>query len=120
LELLEMLRVGTYLRQWHLVGPERALDLAAVDDFWAGPALRRDEDEHRPARPPQVSGARTLLNPVDRVERLIECRRHLPMHALRLVAWHEQGGVGGAAQNFRTYLAGDAPQTRWVAPLVAV
>ena len=38
----------------HLVRPEGALDLQAVDDFRSRPALGRPQDDHGPARPSGV------------------------------------------------------------------
>ena len=49
-ELLQMLGILLRVGQRHLMGAEGAFDLLAVDDLGAGPALGRDEDDHRPAR----------------------------------------------------------------------
>src|ERR1700683_1794657 len=49
-EQLEVLGIGGRIGERHLVRTESALNLKAVDDFRARPALGRIEDDHRPAR----------------------------------------------------------------------
>src|SRR5207245_9778545 len=75
------------IRDRDLVGTERALDRKPVDDLGTRPALRRAEDDHRPARSLLIAELpRIVLNGRDLVEGLIERRRHCLVDPLRLVA----------------------------------
>ena len=59
----------------HLVGAEGAFDLLAIDPFRAGPALRRSENDHGPARAREVGvDAGLVLNASDLLDDPIECR----------------------------------------------
>src|SRR5581483_12188041 len=49
-EQLKVLWVSTDLVKRYLMGSPGAFDRLAVDEFWAGPAFGRAQDEHRPAR----------------------------------------------------------------------
>src|SRR5213075_3119439 len=51
LEQAEVRRVLPHVGERHLVGPERPLDLLAVDFSRAGPPFRGAQDDQRPARP---------------------------------------------------------------------
>ncbi len=51
LELGQVLGLVADVGQRHLVGAERALGGEPVDDLGTGPALRRAQHDHRPARP---------------------------------------------------------------------
>jgi hypothetical protein len=72
----ELLGVGTDGRQRYLVGPPGTLDRQAVEALRAGPALRRTQHDHRPAR---AAGVALDPGPVpdrrDRVEHLVQCGR---------------------------------------------
>ena len=91
LELLEMLgRSRGRDGERHLVGPERALDRQAIDEFRPGPALERSEDDHRPARAGGVAfDAGVVLDLLDLLDHPIEGRGHRLMHLLRLVSLDE-------------------------------
>ncbi len=79
-------------QQRHLVRPEGALDLEAVDHLRSRPALGRPEDDHGPARPHGVLlGPRVLLDPPDVQDDRLDGLGHQPVHRLRLVALHEIG-----------------------------
>src|SRR5919204_6960758 len=54
LEQAEVVEVVPDSGQWHLVRPERAFDLYAVDPIGAGPPLRCAQHDERPARPAAV------------------------------------------------------------------
>ena len=45
----------------HLMRPEGALDLQAIDDLRSGPALGRPQHDHRPTRPGGVMLARAFF-----------------------------------------------------------
>ena len=65
----------------------RSLDRDAVDLARPRPALRRPEDEHRPARPLELAALpRCLLDLRDRVERAVERDREALVHRRRLLA----------------------------------
>ena len=69
LEQREVLGVLADAAERHLVGAEGALDLDAVDLVRAGPALRRAQDDRRPARPPAsrpCAGARAWIARISR------------------------------------------------------
>ena len=53
-EHAEMVGVVAHVGHRDLVRPPRVLDGQAVDLFRAGPALRRAQDDHRPARPSRL------------------------------------------------------------------
>ncbi len=66
LQLRQVLGVVVDLRDRHLMGSPRALDLCAVDDARAGPALRGTKDDHGPRRAGRVAvRSRLPLNPGD-------------------------------------------------------
>ena len=68
-----------------LVGADGPLDGHAVDLLWAGPALRRAQHDHRPARPRGVSLlAGATLQGADLADDLVERRRHPLVHPLGL------------------------------------
>ena len=69
-EQREVLRVAARIGQRHLVRAERPFDPLAVDDARAGPALRRGEHDHRPARPRRDRPlARAVLDVADILRR---------------------------------------------------
>ena len=69
----------------NLVRPPRSLDRNAVDLSRAGPALRRPEDEHRPARPLEAAALpRRCLDLRDRVERAVERGGEALVHQRRI------------------------------------
>ena len=100
---------------------ERALDLQAVDDLRARPALGRLQHDHRPAPPGGVAGgARIALDLPDAAEGLLQRAGHQLVHLLRVVAFHEQGLPAAAPQELGQFLIPDAGQDGGVADLVAV
>ena len=94
-QLFEMLGVFE-IRDRHLMRAPGSLHRLAVHELWAGPAFRRAEHDHRPARPLDRlwRGARSLLDPVyfrqDRIKRagqtLMHQCRDVAFHKMRLVA----------------------------------
>jgi len=95
--------------QRDLVRSERALDLQAVDDLRPRPALRRPEDDHRPARPSEVAlGARRALNPANRLDGLVDRTGHQLVHLLGLVAFHEIRVPAAAPEKLLQLFAFDA------------
>ncbi len=121
LEHPEMLGIAPDLRDRHLMRPERALDLAAVDHFRAGPAFGRLQDDHRPARPAaEALGARLRLDGPDLVQDLLQGLGHQAMHCLRVVAGDDVGLVAVAGEKLLELLVTDAGQHRGVSDLVTV
>ena len=120
-QLPDVLEVIGVDQQRHLVGPERALDLQAVDDFRARPALGRLQHDHRPAPPGRVAGAaRMVLHAADALDGLFQRAGHELVHLLRVVTLDEQGLPAAAAQELVQFLVLDAGQDGGVADLVAV
>ena len=71
----------------HLMGAERALDPQPVDLLRAGPAFRRAEHDHRPARPRRAFRLpRRLADAPDLLDHRIHGGRHRPVHRLGIVA----------------------------------
>ena len=118
-----MLGLLVHLAHRHLVRAPVTLGLLAVDLLRAGPALRRAQHDHRPARPLADAVARRAsvwiaLNLVDdRVER----RRHQLVHRLRVVALDEDTACSrsrGTGCSSSSWLM--RASTRGVGDLVAV
>ena len=118
-----MLGVAGQPGQGHLVGPERALDLHAVDDVGPRPALRGAQHDHRPlrttglglvARPPgRVDLGDLVEAPVERVgQQAVDCGR--------LVAGHDVHAVAVALEQPHQLVVGDAGQHGRVGDLVPV
>ena len=111
--------------QRHLVGAERALDLLAVDDRRAGPALRRAQHDHRPGRRRRrrrVAAARGPLLDRRRSGRG-RCRASSAIAwctVRRVVAGDDVRVVAVAAQQLEQLVLGDAGQQRRVGDLVLV
>ena len=107
--------------QRHLVRVERALDLHAVDDLGPRPALRRAQDDHRPARAAVVlAAAGALLDGGDLVEAVVQRRGHRLVHLGGVVALDVARLVPVAPQEAGEVLLGDAGEDRGVGDLVAV
>ena len=122
LELLEMLgRSRGRHGERHLMGPERALDRQAIDEFRSGPALERSEDDHRPARASGVAlDAGVVLDLPDLLDHPIEGRGHRLMHLLRLVPLDEVRRPAVAEEQVLQFLVGDACEDGRVGDLEAV
>ncbi len=85
-----MVRLGLEVGDRYLVRAERALDLLSVHDPGPGPPLGRAQHDHWPARARRLAlGAGDFLNPGYLIESLLECRRQLLVHRIRLVARNE-------------------------------
>src|SRR3954468_24117428 len=73
-----------------LVGAPGALGRLAVDLLGARPALRRAQDDHRPARAlAEVAAARAALDLGDLVQRAVELGRNELVDGVRVVAGDE-------------------------------
>src|SRR4029077_2135088 len=86
-------------RQRYLMSAPCPLDLLAVDDVWARPALRRAQDDGRPAG--ATSGAvpaRLALEPANVGIGVIHRRCQRLMHMRGLVAGHEDRAMPVAPQ----------------------
>ncbi len=80
-ELRQVRGILGQLRQRHLVRTPVAFGRQAVDRYRPGPAFRRTQHDHRPARPAfRIARARVVLNAVNLVERVAEHFRHPAMH----------------------------------------
>jgi hypothetical protein len=112
-----VVRVG----QRNLVRPECPFNLLTIDDLGAGPALRRGQDDHRPAWPGGVAAAaRQLLNfentPGDQIERV----GHQRVHHGGVVAFDEERLPATAGEELFQFVAGNAGQDGRIGDLVAV
>ena len=83
-----MLGVAAHVGDRDLVRAPRVLDRQAVDLLRAGPALRRPQHDHRPARPPRLGSrlAGVRLDGRDLGERRVERAGEALMDGGRLVA----------------------------------
>src|ERR1700733_9594212 len=103
------------------MGAEGPFDLQAVDDLGSGPALRRVENDHRPARPRALAlRACLVLDLPDLLHRLVERGRHGLMHNAWLVTFNEEGRPTAAAEVLLQFLMGDPGEDSGVRNLVAV
>ena len=126
LEHPEMLGVVAHVGHRDLVRPPRILDRQAVDLFRPGPALRRAEHDHRPARPPRLGSrlAGVRLDGRDLGERgvqrggeaLMDGGRSLAVEAAR----DEDGAVPVALEQRHELRLGNPREDGRVRDLVAV
>ena len=104
-----------------LMGAPRALDLLAVHDLRAGPALGRPKDDHRPLRAAgRLARPRRRLDLADLVEDRVEGRGQLLVDDGRVVALDEVRLVAVADHQVAQLVLGDAGQDGGVGDLVAV
>ena len=121
LELADSLRVLADVRERNLMRAPRVLHGQAVDLLRSSPALRRAQDQHRPSRPARLAVlARGALDARDVVERVVERRRELLVHVVRLVARHDQRPVAVALEQREQLGFGDAREDGRIRDLVAV
>ena len=113
-------RVG----QRHLVSAPGVLDRLAVDHGGTGPALRRAQDDHRPARPLGVARGRPGLDAGDLVQHRVERLRHPLVHQERVLAVEatgdDVGRVAIAAHEVEQLALRDPGEDRRVGDLVTV
>jgi len=121
LQLGQVLRVLPHLRQRHLVGAKSALHLLVVDLARAGPALRRTEHDHRPARAlDRATRPGPLLDGGDLVQRPVHGRGECLVHRGRIVPGDQVRLVTVPAHQVQQVGLGDSAQHRRVGDLVAV
>ena len=126
LEHGEVLGVLAHLGERHLVGVERPLDLHAVDDARAGPALRRAQHDRGPARRPVVEGTGRGIRSdrldafVGDVDRVGHAGVHGHVVLAAEAAGHEERFVAVAAEELDELGLGDAGEQRRVGDLEAV
>jgi hypothetical protein len=122
----EVARVVVHVGDRDLVRAPRALDLDAVDHVRPGPALRRPEHDHRPARPLGVgavagpAGPGGGLDRGDLVEHPIERLGQLAVDLRRVVAGHDVDGVAVALEELHELRLRDPGEDGRVGDLVAV
>ena len=110
-----------HLAHRHLVRAERALGRFAIDHLRAGPALRRAQDHHGPARSfLEPIGAGVVLDALNLGDRGVERGGHELVHLHRVVALDEIGRVTVAAKERFQFVAGNAGQHGGAGNLVAV
>ena len=121
LEDLQVPGIGLRLHRRHLVRLRGALDLDAVDLLRAGPALRRLEHDHRPARAlgPLAAAAHRLLQLADLAVRGVERRGQLGVELVGR-AVDDQRVPAVALEELRQLLVRHRLVDRRVGDLVAV
>ncbi len=119
-----MLGLALRIGERHLVRAERALGGQPVDQLRSRPALRRAQDDHRPARTRggvgRISFSRATLDRGDLVADVVERRRHQLVHRRRLGALDEARLVAVAAQQRAQLLLRDPREHGRRGDLVAV
>ena len=120
-----MRRVGPHLGERHLVRAEGPFDGDAVDHLRPGPALRRAQDDERPARLCRgllrvAPAARRGLDGGDRVEAGVERPAEGLVDAHRLVAFDEVHVVAVPGEEATELLVRFAPQHGGAGDLVPV
>ena len=111
----------THVAHRHLMRAERAFGGLPVHHFRSGPALRRTQNDHGPARPFLESlGARPTLDAPDVLHHHVECGGHLHVHAGRVVALDEMRGVTITAKQRFEFIMRNPRQHRRPGDLVAV
>jgi hypothetical protein len=115
-------RVGAHTGQGHLVGPEGALDLLAVDLDRTRPALGGGQDHHRPAHwslhlAPRARGPANLADALDHV---VKGGGELLVHRGGVVTRDDGRVVAVAAQQGHEVVLGDPGQHRRVGDLEAI
>ncbi len=121
LELAQVLGVALQIGERNLVGAKRALRGQPVDDLRAGPALRRAQHDHRPARTLLLAArAGALLDRADLRRDVVERRGHQLVHLPRVRALDEPGGVAVALEQRAQLGLGNAREHGRVGDLVAV
>jgi hypothetical protein len=112
------------VRNRHLMRAPGAFNRFAIHELRAGPALRRAEDDHRPARPLQTfclgAGASGALDVTNLAQNPVEGAGKALMHARRIVALDEMRIVTVASQQFRQLLTADTGQHGGVGDLEPV
>ena len=120
-EQFQMRRVVLHVGEWHLVRSPRALSFVALDLLGSGPAFRRPEHDHRPARSERrLRRSRLLLQRPDFADRHFQRRRHRLVHHVRIAAFDEVRLVAVADKQRFELLVADAREDRRVGNLVAV
>ena len=105
----------------HLVRPERAFDLQAINFFRSGPTFGRLEDDHRPARTRGVLLVpRILLDLPNVLDGLFQGGGHEFVHLFRLITFHKIRRPAAATKKLLQFLRLDAGQDSRVANLVAI
>ena len=116
-----MHRVGAHLGERHLVRAKGPFDRLSIDLLRAGPALRRAQHDHRPARALlEALRARLALNALDLRDDAVQSAGHQLMHRGRLLAFDHIRGVAVTAQQLLELRARDAGQQGRVGDLVPV
>ena len=120
-ELLDVIGMIGVHQERHLVRSERAFNLQAVYHLRPGPALRRPQDDHRPALAGGVVVAPSIgLDAPDLLDGVVQGGGHEFMHRFRLIALDEVGRPAAAPQELFQLVMLDACQNGRVADLVAV
>ena len=120
LEQGQMGRVAADVRDRHLVRPERAFHLLAVDFLGACPALRGPQDDHRPARPDDLPGRRLRLDRDGLVHDPIERRSELDVDGGGVVARDDVGRVPVSLEEMDQLVLADPRKDGRVGDLVPV
>src|ERR1700691_3630413 len=98
------------IRDWDLMSAPSSLHRLAVHELRPGPAFRRAEHNHRPARPLDGSrrGTRRMLNLVNFRYDFIKRTGEALMHHGRNIALHEMRFITETAEQVGQFPAADA------------
>lgn len=117
----EVFRMVGIHRKGDLVGAEGAFDRHPAHLFRPGPAFRRSEHDHRPARAHAMAvAAGFVLDALNVGHHAVEGRGHGFVHQRRIVAFDVIRRPAAAAQELVQLLRLDARQQRRIGDLVAV
>ena len=99
----------------------RAFHRLTVNDFWAGPALRCAEHNHRPTRSLGVARhSCVVLNFMNAQQSRVECRGKYLMHQRWIVTFDKMRLITVATHQVGQLVAADACEHRWVRDLEPV
>src|SRR4029077_15133726 len=96
--------LGVQVCDWYLVSAPRTLNRLAINEFWARPALRGAQNDHRPdGTIPGFIGASIVLNPPDLRDYGFQGGCHELVHRLGLISFDEVGFVSVSIKKLREF-----------------
>src|SRR6478609_1129365 len=117
----QTLRVVADVREWNLMRTPGTFCLVSLYGFWTGPALRRPQHDHRPARALRLArGTRFALDRTNAPDSLIQCGSHLLVHFGRIGTFDEDRCIAVADEQGFQLLVADPRKDGRVRDLVAI
>src|SRR5208282_1607799 len=121
LEDFQMAWVGRDIADWNLVGSPEAFEVMAVNLPRSGPTLGAAQYDNRPARAESLpSRPRFLLDLANLKHGVLQCGCHRLVHALRVAAFDEVGGITVTDEQCLQFFVTDPGKQGGVVNLVAV